>query len=65
MSDPPYVLRMARVSVFNLKIESHQYHVFFIAENVLCVVFGSETLRESDSNVIKVVIGGFNPWSVP
>lgn len=65
MSDPPYVLRMARVSVFNLKIESHQCHVFFIAENVLCVVFGSETLKESDSNVIKVVIGGFNPWSVP
>lgn len=37
---------------------------FPLRENVSCVVFGSETIRESDSNMIKVVKGGINPWSV-
>ena len=35
--------------------------MFPIAENVVCVVFGSGTIGESDSNMIKVVNGGFNP----
>lgn len=38
--------------------------MFSIVGDILCVVFGTETIRESDSNMIKVVKGGFNPRSV-
>lgn len=38
--------------------------MFFIVGSALCVVFGPGTSGESDSSMMKVVKGGFNPWSV-
>lgn len=38
--------------------------MFSIFWDVLHVVFGSRTIRESDSNTIKVVKGGLNLWSI-